>query len=200
MPSERAELLARLAGGRIDRARALDGRLAPVREAFVDATVALDGTGGAVAASAERLQDASKVAVADLEASQAAEIASLEAELDAAGYPERTRRAQLRRLDDHHKRVHRHARTEALIEGITALETVYRDALADPAPPAERRPPAAVRRRAGRRSGPRRLPCRPPGGHRAQPQREPDAGAPPPSPASRERVGRIPSKLTPAAL
>ena len=56
--------------------------------------------------------------------------------MEAAGYPDRTRRAQLRRLEEHHKRVHRHARTEALIEGITALETVYRDALAGGAVPA----------------------------------------------------------------
>ena len=31
--------------------------------------------------------------------------------------------------------MHRHARTEALVEGITALESVYRDALADGAAP-----------------------------------------------------------------
>ena len=128
--SERADLLARLAGGRLDRARALDGRHAAVRDAFVNATSALDGSGAAVASQAELLQESVKAAVADLEAAHAVETAELEVELEAAGYPERTRRAQMRRLDEHHKRVHRHARTEALIEGITALETVYRDALA----------------------------------------------------------------------
>jgi DNA polymerase-3 subunit delta' len=132
---ERAELLARLAGGRVDRARALDARLAPVRDAFVAATAQLDGTGAAVAAQSERLQESVKAAVADLEASQEAEAAELEGELEAAGYPDRTRRAQMRRLDDHQRRVHRHARAEALIEGITALETVYRDALATGAAP-----------------------------------------------------------------
>jgi DNA polymerase-3 subunit delta' len=132
---ERAELLARLAGGRIDRARALDGRLASVREAFVTASAAVDGTGGAVAVQADRLQEAVRSAVADLEASHVEEVATLAVELEAAGYPERTRRAQLRRLEEHHRRVHRHARAEALIEGITALETVYRDALADDAAP-----------------------------------------------------------------
>jgi DNA polymerase-3 subunit delta' len=133
---ERAELLARLAGGRLDRARALDGRLAPVREAFVAATAGLDGTGGAVISQSEFLQESVKAAVADLEAAHTEETADLEAALEAAGYPDRTRRAQLRRLEEHHKRVHRHARTEALIEGITALETVYRDALAGVAVPA----------------------------------------------------------------
>src|SRR5204862_7857120 len=99
--------------------------------AFVAATAALDGTGGAVAAQSDLLQEAIRTAVADLEAAQARETAELESELEAMGYPDRTRRAQLRRLDEHHKRVHRHARAEALIEGITALESVYRDTLAD---------------------------------------------------------------------
>ena len=35
VPPDRAELLARLSGGRLDRARVLDGRLGPVRDAFV---------------------------------------------------------------------------------------------------------------------------------------------------------------------
>jgi DNA polymerase III subunit delta' len=133
---ERAELLARLAGGRLDRARSLDSRLAPVRESFVAATSGMNGTGASVAAHSELLQESLKAAVADLEASQAAETADLEADLEAAGYPDRTRTAQMRRLEEHHKRVHRHARTEALIEGITALETVYRDALAGTSVPA----------------------------------------------------------------
>jgi hypothetical protein len=41
----------------------------------------------------------------------------------------------LRRLEQQHKRAHRHARTELLVEGITALETVYRDVLAGPDAP-----------------------------------------------------------------
>jgi DNA polymerase-3 subunit delta' len=130
VPVERAELLARLAGGRIDRARALDGRLGPVRDAFVAVASSIDGTGGAVAEQAERVQDALQAALAGLEDAQATETEQLAAELEAAGYPERTRRAQLRRLEERHKRAHRRARIDALLEGITALETVYRDALA----------------------------------------------------------------------
>ena len=116
-PAERAELLARLAGGRLDRARALDGRLGPVRDAFVAAAASVDGTGGAVAAQAELVQDALQAALADLEAAQAAETEQLGAELEAAGYPERTRRAQLRRLEERHKRAHRRARIDALHRG-----------------------------------------------------------------------------------
>ncbi len=130
VPSERAALLAKLAGGRIDRARELHGRLGPVRDAFVTAAASVDGTGGAVARHAELVQDALQTALSGLEEAQAAETEQLGAELEAAGYPERTRRAQLRRLEERHKRAHRRARIDALVEGITALETVYRDALA----------------------------------------------------------------------
>jgi DNA polymerase-3 subunit delta' len=129
---ERAELLARLAGGRLDRARALDGVLGPVRQAFVEAAAAVDGSGGAVAVQAALVQDALQGAVSELEVAQVAEAEQLAEQLEAAGYPERTQRAQLRRLDERHKRAHRRARTDALLEGIIALETVYRDALAGP--------------------------------------------------------------------
>jgi DNA polymerase-3 subunit delta' len=131
--AERARVLARLSGGRIDRARALDGRLATVREAFVDTAALLDGSGASVATRAEAVQEALHTALADLEAAQAEETEQLAADLEAAGYPERTQRAQLKRLEERHKRSHRHARTEALIEGITAMETMYRDALVGPA-------------------------------------------------------------------
>jgi hypothetical protein len=116
----------------LDRARTLDGRLGPVRDAFVAVAYDTDGTGGAVARNAEHVQIAIQDALAGLEASQADEAEQLAAELEAAGYPERTRRAQLRRLEERHKRAHRRARTDALLEGITAIETVYRDALAGP--------------------------------------------------------------------
>jgi DNA polymerase-3 subunit delta' len=129
---ERAELLARLSGGRLDRARALNGRLGPVRDAFVAATEASDGSGGVVATQAALVQAALAGALAELEAAQAEELETVAAELEAAGYPERVRRAQLRRVEDRHKRAHRRGRTEALSEGITALETVYRDAMAGP--------------------------------------------------------------------
>ncbi len=132
---DRAELLARLAGGRLDRARALDGRLGPVRETFVALTEAIDGTGGAAAAQAELVQVALREALTDMETAQATELEELATELEAAGYPERTRRAQLRRLEERHKRAHRRARIDALLEGITALETVYRDAMAGPGSP-----------------------------------------------------------------
>lgn len=132
---EQAATCARLAGGRLDRARALAGRLGPLRAAFVDAASRLDGTGAAVAQQAERLQGAIAASVAELEAAHEQEAEELAADLEAAGYPERTANALKRRLVERHKREHRRARTEALVEGITALETVYRDALAGPDAP-----------------------------------------------------------------
>ena len=51
---------------------------------------------------------------------------------------------QRRRMTTRHARHERMARREAIIEGITALETVYRDALAGPDAPAanlDRAPP-----------------------------------------------------------
>src|SRR5688572_26228216 len=134
--ADRSATLARLAGGRLDRARALAGRLGPLRDAFVDAAAALDGTGAAAAVQAERLQGAIASTVAELEAVHDQEIEELAAELERAGYPDRTAKALERRLAERQKREHRRARTEALIEGITALETVYRDALAGPDAPA----------------------------------------------------------------
>jgi DNA polymerase III subunit delta' len=133
---ERAELVARLAGGRLDRARALEGPLVAVRQAFVSTAAQLDGSGAAVAARVAAVQDAMQGAMHDLEVAHADETAELTTELEVAGYAERVARAQLRRLEEQHKRAHRHARTELLIEGITALETVYRDALAGADAPA----------------------------------------------------------------
>jgi DNA polymerase-3 subunit delta' len=126
---ERAVLLARLSGGRLDRARAIDGRMGLVRDAFVETAELVDGTGASVAVRAEVVQAAIHGALAELEAAHAAEAETLASESAAAGYPERTQRAQLKRLEERHKRQHRYARTEALVEGITALETMYRDAL-----------------------------------------------------------------------
>jgi DNA polymerase III subunit delta' len=131
-----AATVARLAGGRLDRARALAGRLGPLRDAFADAAARLDGTGAAVALQAERLQGAIAASVAELEAAHEREAEELATDLEAAGYPERTANALKRRLVERHRREHRRARTEALVEGITAFETVYRDALAGPDAPA----------------------------------------------------------------
>ena len=54
-----------------------------------------------------------------------------------------------RRIDDRHKRETRRTRIDLLLEGVTAIESVYRDALAAPAPPLnEDRPVLCVNARA----------------------------------------------------
>jgi len=131
----RVELATRLAGGRLDRARALAGPLAGVRDAFATAARASDGTGAGAAAHVSEAEAAMHSALAQLEVDQSEELERLTAELAASGYPDRIVRTQVRRLADKHKRAHRAARTELLVEGITALETVYRDALAGPDTP-----------------------------------------------------------------
>ena len=141
----RAELVARLSGGRVDRARELAGRLGPVRDAFLAAAESLDGTGGAVERATQSVADAVSTALADLEEGQSTDVAALDKELTAAGYPSRVAHARRRVLTERQKRELRRARTDAWIEGITAIETLYRDVLAGPSSPAlnlDRRPPA----------------------------------------------------------
>jgi DNA polymerase-3 subunit delta' len=132
---ESAALAARLAGGRLDRGRAMLGVLGDVRRAFVTAAARLDGTGGAVMRAADEITESLQDAVASLETEHAAEVEELTAELERAGYPERSRTALLKRQAERHKRQHRRARRDLLVEGITALESVYRDALAGPDAP-----------------------------------------------------------------
>lgn len=146
IPAERAALVARLAGGQLGRARALAGSDGEIREAFVLAATFLDGRGGAAIQGAEALAERMKFAVAALEARQAQEADDLAAELEAAGYPDRSRTALTSRLAERHKREHRAARRRALGEGIVAIESLYRDVLAGTDGPRRNldRPPLTV--------------------------------------------------------
>lgn len=127
---DRAALGASLAGGQLGRARALTGPMADVRHAFVSAAAHLDGRAGTAVAAAESITEVLKATVTALEDRQAEDADALLEELERAGYPDRSRSALVNRLADRHKREHRAARRRALAEGIAALETVYRDALA----------------------------------------------------------------------
>ncbi len=131
---DEAELAARLAGGRLDRARDLAGPRAALRRAFVDSVTDLDGSGASVLRVVGRLEEAVAADLEGLRARLEAEGEELEAEIERSGYPDRTAQAMRRRLGDAHRRRDRKSRTDALVEGITALETVYRDALAPDAP------------------------------------------------------------------
>jgi len=96
--------------------------------------------------AAESLAETLKAAVTALEVRQAEEAEALLEELGAAGYPDRSRATLVNRLAERHKREHRAARRRALGEGIAALETVYRDALAGVDAPLRNldRPPLAL--------------------------------------------------------
>jgi DNA polymerase-3 subunit delta' len=118
------------------RPRVLDARVAGVHQAFVAAALTTDGTGAGVTARVAEVQEALQAAISHLERALMSEVEELTGELEASGYPDRVVRTQLRRLEEQQKRAHRHARTELLVEGVTALETVYRDALAGPSAPA----------------------------------------------------------------
>ena len=138
-----ATAAARLASGRLDRARSLAGpavaaaglSLAVLRMAALEVAGSLDGTGAAAALGAEALQSVLTDALAGLEKAQKAEAKALETELTDAGYPDRLARRLRRDLEQRQTRAARRARTDALAEIVTALECYYRDALVNGAGP-----------------------------------------------------------------
>lgn len=135
VPDDVVDAAVRMSGGRLDRARALSGPRLPLRNAFVDAAVGLDGSGSTTLRAAEAMSAAvagdQELLTTELDAAAA----ELDAEIERSGYPDRTAGAMRKRLVDDHRRRSRRARIDALIEGITALESVYRDALAPNAVP-----------------------------------------------------------------
>ncbi len=148
-----AELAAALAGGRLDRAVALAGPLASLRAAFAAVPAQIDGSGAHALALALGLGEAVKDTLAGLEAKQEGELAVLDEEIERRQYAPRTAQAMRRRVTDRQKREARRAGTDALLEGITALESVYRDALAGDAEPVNvDRPRLAVDPRAAARA------------------------------------------------
>ena len=132
--SAQAALAAGLSGGQLARARAIAGPLANLRVLFAAAPGRMDGTGATALAVAEQL-DASVSGAADqVAARHAAEVAEFDAEMERYGYSDRDAQRMRRRLDERHKREARRARIDLLLEGVTAIESVYRDVLAAPAP------------------------------------------------------------------
>jgi hypothetical protein len=110
---------------------ALTGSFAGLRDAFVDVPARIDGSGATAVNLAEGLGEVVKDTLAELETEQAAELEDLEAEIERRQYAPRTATAMRKRVTDRQKREGRRARTDAVLEGITAIESVYRDALAD---------------------------------------------------------------------
>jgi DNA polymerase III subunit delta' len=128
-----AAMLAALAGGQVARARALAGRLGPLRAAFASAPARVDGYGASALAIAQELDGAVEGAAGEIERQHKDELAAFDAEMERLGYSDRDAQRMRRRIDERHKRETRRTRIDLLIEGVTAIESVYRDALATPA-------------------------------------------------------------------
>jgi len=124
-----------LSGGQLSRARALAGPLAPMRAAFANAPTRIDGTGATAFAVAELLGAAVDQAADVVASRHAEELGDFDAELERLGYSDRDARMLRGRIERRHQREVRRTRIDLLLEGVTALESVYRDVLADPAPP-----------------------------------------------------------------
>ena len=128
--TESAQLAARLAGGQLGRARELLGDTRPLRDAFVDAATGLDGTGAAAGRAAAAMLSAVHDAIAAMREHHSDELATFDEAATRAGYQPRDVRRLRRRLEERQPARERLARRKALGEGIAALESLYRDALA----------------------------------------------------------------------
>jgi DNA polymerase III subunit delta' len=129
-----AQVLARLAGGQVARARAFAGPLAALRATFAAAPARVDGYGATALTLAQELDGAVEGAASAVAARHAEELADFDAEMERLGYGERDAQRLRRRIEERHKREVRRTRSDLLLEGVTAIESVYRDALAAPAP------------------------------------------------------------------
>jgi len=141
---ETAAGAAALGGGQLARARALAGPLAPLRAAFAGAAARVDGTGAMAFALAEELGAAVDQAADTVTARHDAELTEFAAEMERLGYEERDAQRLRRRIEERQRREVRRTRIDLLLEGVTALETVYRDALGEGAPALNRDRPRLV--------------------------------------------------------
>jgi DNA polymerase III subunit delta' len=135
VPTDRATVLARLAGGRLDRARLLatdpeaEGRL----RSWEAVPARLDGSGATVAQLAEELVELLKRSAAPLSRRQGAEAAELADRhaRESATLPGRAAqslaRAGGREMEERHRREQRRQRTDELRTGLAALAGAYRD-------------------------------------------------------------------------
>ena len=90
----------------------------------------VDGRAGTAVELVEELEAALDASGAAAEAAAAAELVELDGQIESRGYPPRTAAALRKRLAERQKQELRRAKTDALIEGIGAIEQVYLDVLA----------------------------------------------------------------------
>ena len=135
VPTDRATVLARLAGGRLDRARLLatDPEAEGRRRSWEAVPARLDGSGATVAQLAEELVELLKRSAAPLSRRQEAEAAELADRhaRESATLPGRAAqslaRAGGREMEERHRREQRRQRTDELRTGLAALAGAYRD-------------------------------------------------------------------------
>lgn len=127
--------IAGLAGGNIERAVALAGPVGAVRFAFATMPGEVDGTGGRASTLIAEAETAIERVATAVQERHEHEREELDVMLERGGYDTRAARSRRSRLTDAHKRELTRLRRELLLEGVTAIESVYRDELADPAPP-----------------------------------------------------------------
>lgn len=125
----RIPALIALSGGRLDRALGFTRELGTLREMFASVPARVDGTGAVAIVLADACVAALKTAIEAVDSRHEREMAELDAEIEQHQYPARNAQALRKRLRERQRREERRARTDALAEGITAIETVYRDAL-----------------------------------------------------------------------
>ncbi len=101
-----------------------------VRDVFAGVVRRVDGWAATAVALVEELEAALDESGAASEAAAAVELEALAAEIEQRGYPPRTAAAMRKRLEDRQKQELRRARTDALLEGISAMEQAYFDVLA----------------------------------------------------------------------
>jgi hypothetical protein len=135
---ELAAAAAALGGGQLARARAFAGPMRELHDAFSSAPARVDGTGATALALAEELDRAVDAAAEAAGQRHLAELADFDAEMERLGYTDRDAQRLRRRVEERQRREARRTRIDLLIEGVTAIESVYRDVLANPAPPLNR--------------------------------------------------------------
>ena len=101
-----------------------------LRSVFGGIVGRVDGRAGTAVELVEELEAALDAAGAASEAAAAAELEELDEQIESRGYPPRTAAALRKRLAERQKQELRRAKTDALIEGISAIEQVYLDVLA----------------------------------------------------------------------
>lgn len=102
-----------------------------LRAGFAGVVARVDGRAGTTVALVEELEAALEDAGAASEVAAAAELEVLDEQIEARGYQPRTAASLRKRLAERQKQELRRAKTDALIEGISAMEQVYLDVLAD---------------------------------------------------------------------